>query len=478
MGVGIPQSGVIGARRTLGSLAPHPASIGRIAGAHLGIKTPRMHFATGGITGNRQKNPPIDITDTMFSPIDPLVGVPDVGTNFIQSPQLQTGHGAPAPPAVQQQQQQDPMKQISEGTSAANGATDLYNKFFPAKAATPVGIVSNASNIGSAGDVAANLGTDFSGYTSAASMAAPAVASTAAADAAATTAASTMPEWLTALMAFFNKGGAVPEARAAGGKVGETYHESGLLNSAGPGRTDTINTNVPAGAYVVPADVVSGLGEGNTLAGSAVIDRMFATAPYAVAQPRIRHGAGAPRPPAVVHNPTDDPSPTVDTSFINSAGRADGGGVVNIVSPTASWSGTPNTTQAPQGGLPVSPSSSGLGGVGGGTKTASNDTYWGNNPNVPKEQQNNAAYQPFDYTGFNRGVDPGLKRAKGGDTGKAPVVVAGGEHVISPKQIIAKFGSLRRGHKILDHWIVLQRQKIAEEMMKLAPPVGSRVKKK
>ncbi len=60
---------------------------------------------------------------------------------------------------------------------------------------------------------------------------------------------------------------------------------------------------------------------------------------------------------------------------------------------------------------------------------------------------------------------------------KAPVVVAGGEHVLSPQQIIAKFGSLKRGHRTLDHWVVLQRQKIAKEMMKLAPPVGSKVKK-
>jgi hypothetical protein len=60
----------------------------------------------------------------------------------------------------------------------------------------------------------------------------------------------------------------------------------------------------------------------------------------------------------------------------------------------------------------------------------------------------------------------------------APVVVAGGEHVLSPRQIISKFGSLKRGHKILDHWVVMERQRIAKEMLKLAPPVGSKVKLK
>lgn len=33
------------------------------------------------------------------------------------------------------------------------------------------------------------------------------------------------------------------------------------------GRTDHLPVNVPAGAYVFPADIVSGLGEGNTIAG-------------------------------------------------------------------------------------------------------------------------------------------------------------------------------------------------------------------
>jgi len=209
---------------------------------------------------------------------------------------------------------------------------------------------------------------------------------------------------------------------------------------------------------------------------------MFATAPYAVAQPKIRHGSGAPRPVAAPHNESNDPNPTVDTGFINAnAARAGGGGVpdINIVSPTPEWGSTPNTVQPVQaGGLPTSPVSPGMGGVGAGTKSDGSNNYWGNNPDVPKAQRNNPAYQPFDPTRFNEGVDPGLKRAKGGDTGKAPVVLAGGEHTISPQQIIAKFGSLRRGHKILDHWVVLQRQKIAKEMLKLPPPVGSKVKKK
>lgn len=46
----------------------------------------------------------------------------------------------------------------------------------------------------------------------------------------------------------------------------------GAIRSKVHGRTDHLNMNVPDGAYVVTADVVSALGEGNTLAGFDVLD--------------------------------------------------------------------------------------------------------------------------------------------------------------------------------------------------------------
>lgn len=52
-------------------------------------------------------------------------------------------------------------------------------------------------------------------------------------------------------------------------------HMGGLFNSPVPGRTDKLSVAVPAGGYVVPADVVSALGEGNTIGGSKKLDQMF-----------------------------------------------------------------------------------------------------------------------------------------------------------------------------------------------------------
>lgn len=51
------------------------------------------------------------------------------------------------------------------------------------------------------------------------------------------------------------------------------YH--GPLKAAIPGRTDRLPIHVYSGSYVLPADIVSGLAEGNTEAGYEVIKRMI-----------------------------------------------------------------------------------------------------------------------------------------------------------------------------------------------------------
>ena len=69
-------------------------------------------------------------------------------------------------------------------------------------------------------------------------------------------------------------------------------------------------------------------------------------------------------------------------------------------------------------------------------------------------------------------LKPTTKFASGGTPSGHPVeiVAAGGEYVIPPKAIIAKYGDLDKGHKALDHWIVTHRKKHAKTIAKLAPP--------
>ncbi len=60
-----------------------------------------------------------------------------------------------------------------------------------------------------------------------------------------------------------------------------------LLNDV-PGRTDRINTKVKSGSYVIPADIVSGLGEGNTIAGTKKLQHMFNSGPFGMKLPKLK----------------------------------------------------------------------------------------------------------------------------------------------------------------------------------------------
>lgn len=50
---------------------------------------------------------------------------------------------------------------------------------------------------------------------------------------------------------------------------------TGAIPHDGPGRTDDVNMSVPAESFVVPADVVSALGQGNTAHGFKVLSHMY-----------------------------------------------------------------------------------------------------------------------------------------------------------------------------------------------------------
>lgn len=90
------------------------------------------------------------------------------------------------------------------------------------------------------------------------------------------------------------------ESRAAGGrapfKIGrQSPMHVGPISSDVPGRTDNHPMRVPAGAYVLPADHVSSLGQGNTAAGMAVLDQMFKPGPKGVGKAGIKRGVGVPK---------------------------------------------------------------------------------------------------------------------------------------------------------------------------------------
>jgi len=63
-------------------------------------------------------------------------------------------------------------------------------------------------------------------------------------------------------------------AREVTAEGGDDVH-IGAIRSSVAGRTDHHPMVVPSGCYVIPADIVSSLGEGNTESGFAVLEHMF-----------------------------------------------------------------------------------------------------------------------------------------------------------------------------------------------------------
>ncbi|CAB5220035.1 hypothetical protein UFOVP231_40 [uncultured Caudovirales phage] len=57
-------------------------------------------------------------------------------------------------------------------------------------------------------------------------------------------------------------------------KGGDVKPHVGPIHSAVAGRTDHLPMHVPSGAYVIPADIISAMGEGNTMAGFKIMNEI------------------------------------------------------------------------------------------------------------------------------------------------------------------------------------------------------------
>jgi len=69
------------------------------------------------------------------------------------------------------------------------------------------------------------------------------------------------------------------------GPEAPTKIHTGPIRSQVSGRTDHLPVHVPSGAYVIPADIVSAMGEGNTEAGFKVAKSIFAQPFYGTKRP-------------------------------------------------------------------------------------------------------------------------------------------------------------------------------------------------
>lgn len=152
----------------------------------------------------------------------------------------------------------------------------------------------------------------------------------------------------------------------------------GLLHTAGPGRTDNLKIQPHADSYVLPADVISGIGEGNTLAGAKQMDMALHSGPGGIQMPK----AGG----KMLKAPTP---PKINSGF-----------------------------------------------------------------------------------GANPGMAKGFGLARGGPPHKVDIIAAGGEYVVSPEKCAEiGGGDVKRGHKILDDFVLHVRKMTIRDMSKLKGPV-------
>ena len=76
---------------------------------------------------------------------------------------------------------------------------------------------------------------------------------------------------------------------ARGGKSKAKTHK-GAIHSSVAGRTDHLPMHVASGSYVIPADIISAMGEGNTMSGFKVAEKIFKAAPEMMGSPGMSMG--------------------------------------------------------------------------------------------------------------------------------------------------------------------------------------------
>jgi len=309
--------------------------------------------------------------------------------------------------------------------------------------------------------------------------------------------------------------------------------KGGLIAAPVHGRTDKIPLNIPSGSYVLPADVVSALGQGNTIAGAKTIQQVMLDAPYhapagaygSSVMP-IKHGGGPPGvhpggPPAPPGAPSNG-MPWI--SRVTKPGRAKGGRAgpstpaagIMFVSPGApprvlmlkrstagdhagEWcfpGGKIEPGEAPEraavreaqeevGMAPHGPiipiSHRDVDGV-------AFTTYMVVvlKPFQPKLDHEHTEWRWAPLNALPQPLHPGCMvaleklarrvprpapRAEGGKVELVPIIAAGGEYVLQPHECRwIGDGDLNEGHKRLDGFVVATRKKLRDTLGKLEPP--------
>lgn len=215
------------------------------------------------------------------------------------------------------------------------------------------------------------------------------------------------------------------------------FKQGGLIDSHIPGRTDKIPMKVQPGSYVLPADIPSALGQGNTKAGSEILKKMFTHSAYGL-EPMKAKGHEFKYPHSIFKH-------------------KDGGKVkAEKALPEDHQLGM----KVPKGGsmcanckFLASPTTCGNEGF----------VKWNGGPKLP--------FPADEYCCDNYGHTKAKGKADGGENDHASIIAAGGEYIIHPDDVKeVGHGDMAAGHKTLDRFVLHTRKEHIRTLRKLKPP--------
>lgn len=282
------------------------------------------------------------------------------------------------------------------------------------------------------------------------------------------------------------------------------HQHTGPIHSSVAGRTDHLPIHVPSGAYVIPADIVSGMGEGNTIAGFKHMRRMFGGLP---------RGAGD-----EAYGQSGGPYGKADAPYAHKGGPyglATGGAIkhraagVLFVSPedkilllrragkdhVGEWA-------LPGGGIEKGESSEEAARreveeetghkfdehMTAATRSKKDGVDFTTfmvhaEPFQPKLNDEHDGHQWVSRKdALKENLHPGVKatletlngppsKAGGGSASGVPIVAAGGEYVLHPDQVRdAGGGDLDTGHRVLDEFVKRMRAELVKTLKNLPGP--------
>ena len=266
-----------------------------------------------------------------------------------------------------------------------------------------------------------------------------------------------------------------------------TKMHTGPIHSSVAGRTDHLPMTVKSGSYVIPSDIVSASGEGNTIAGFKHARRVFGGNPYggsgATPYGQGKGPYGMASGGSVKHRAAGIlfKSPDDKILLMRRAGRdhrgewgLPGGGIEKgeTEEQAARREFEEETGHRYKGSMETATRRV-RDGVDFTTFLAHAEPF---QPKLNDEHDAHKWVTPSEAKEMN--LHPGVRstlariaKAGGGASSGVPIIAAGGEYVVDPDQVEeVGGGDLDTGHRVLDDFVLRMRKELIHTLKHLKPP--------